>query len=308
MCKVILTLLHLTTISWALTTGAYAGSLSELETDLVEQGELVISVPTSYLSFILALLLLTLLTLLFSYRKKNKSLSAEIVSLKDSLNSAQGTIDKLTYSDALTGLYNMGFADIRIQEEVDLVLRDYQANAEKKAAELVFFMVQLDKFSGIAEHYGEDASDTTLVQLAEVLRQSFRNSDLLFRWGKSHCLVVARGLHRRQANYLAERLREKVRAHCFKMAVGIELRLSCSIGYAPLPIWTIDPAALSWQQTVEVTARICHSVSKTGGNAWFGIEAKNPDCESNLSSLTASIASLELEVASSLKNNQHLDW
>ena len=89
------------------------------------------------------------------------------------------TQERLTYGsmhDALTGLYNRSAYDF-MRHDLDM-----SRNA--------LLLVDVDKFKGINDTYGHDVGDLVLKRVAEVLKYSFRSTDLVFRLGGDEFVVI----------------------------------------------------------------------------------------------------------------------
>ena len=89
------------------------------------------------------------------------------------------THERLTYGnmhDALTGLYNRNAYDF-MRHDLDM-----SHNA--------LLLVDLDKFKSVNDTYGHDVGDLILKRVAEVLRYSFRSTDLVFRLGGDEFVVI----------------------------------------------------------------------------------------------------------------------
>ena len=68
--------------------------------------------------------------------------------------------------------------------------------------------------------HGHAAGDAVLTGLSGILREVFRPSDHLIRWGGEEFLVVARFVDRKSAPDLAERLREAIESRDFLLPDG----------------------------------------------------------------------------------------
>ena len=91
----------------------------------------------------------------------------------------QRTHERLTYGnmhDALTGLYNRSAYDF-MRHDLDM-----SRNA--------LLLVDIDKFKSVNDTYGHDVGDLVLKRVAEVLRYSFRSTDLVFRLGGDEFVVI----------------------------------------------------------------------------------------------------------------------
>ena len=89
------------------------------------------------------------------------------------------THERLTYGsmhDALTGLYNRSAYDF-MRHDLDM-----SRNA--------LLLVDVDRFKGINDTYGHDVGDLVLKRVAEVLKYSFRSTDLVFRLGGDEFVVI----------------------------------------------------------------------------------------------------------------------
>ena len=96
-------------------------------------------------------------------------------------------------------------------------------------------MVDLDHFKDVNDRHGHAAGDAVLVQMQERLREVFRESDYLVRWGGEEFLVLARATRRDEARVVAERIRRAVADREFLLPDGERLRKTCSIGFACFP-------------------------------------------------------------------------
>ena len=89
------------------------------------------------------------------------------------------THERLTYGnmhDALTGLYNRSAYDF-MRHDLDM-----SRNA--------LLLVDVDRFKGINDTYGHDVGDLVLKRVADVLKYSFRSTDLVFRLGGDEFVVI----------------------------------------------------------------------------------------------------------------------
>ena len=105
------------------------------------------------------------------------------------------THERLTYGnmhDALTGLYNRSAYDF-MRHDLDM-----SRNA--------LLLVDLDKFKSVNDTYGHDVGDLVLKRVAEVLRYSFRSTDLVFRLGGDEFVVIMSNVD----SSMREQVRRKV--------------------------------------------------------------------------------------------------
>jgi diguanylate cyclase (GGDEF)-like protein len=208
-----------------------------------------------------------------------KVLSATQAQLLDKnleLERAYKALEEVSLTDQLTGLRNRRFFMQHVDADVAMCLRRYDepvrlGEVPEPGRDLVFFMVDLDHFKEVNDHYGHAAGDAVLVQMQERLREVFRESDYLIRWGGEEFLVLARATHRDEAKVVAERIRSAVADRDFELPDGVRLRKTCSIGFACYPFMPSQPRLLPWTQVVELADQGLYLAKHGGRNAWAGI-------------------------------------
>lgn len=109
------------------------------------------------------------------------------------------------YKDPLTGLWNRKYTAL----EVDKKLAQPQAKGTA-------FMVDIDNFKGINDHYGHIFGDEILINIAKVLAEIVRQNDLACRIGGDEFFLFFSELHnpatiRALATRLIKTLNEKVK-------------------------------------------------------------------------------------------------
>jgi diguanylate cyclase (GGDEF)-like protein len=109
----------------------------------------------------------------------------------------------LSLIDDLTGLYNRrGFMELAEQH---LML----ARRSGRAVLLVY--LDLDRLKTINDTLGHHVGDRALVRIADLLRDTFRQSDIIARMGGDEFAVLALEASRENEDELVRRLREKAR-------------------------------------------------------------------------------------------------
>jgi len=111
------------------------------------------------------------------------------------------------------------------------------------------------------------------MQMRDRLREVFRESDFLVRWGGEEFLVVTRSSRRSDACDIAERARAAVAGRPFALERGQRVNASCSIGFAAFPFVPYSPLSLSWMQVVALADRALYLAKERGRNTWVGATA-----------------------------------
>ncbi len=137
-------------------------------------------------------------------------------------------INRLAITDALTGLYNRRYLANILEEEVK--------RSARYSHSLSFIMVDIDHFKFYNDRHGHPMGDEVLRSLAQILRDSVRDVDTVFRYGGEEFSVLAPELDKDDVSFLAERLRKVVKDHHFPFEEEQpEGNLTISIGVASFP-------------------------------------------------------------------------
>ncbi len=129
------------------------------------------------------------------------------------------------HTDAKTGLLNA----VAWQREADAWLR----RARRAGAPAAILLADIDHFKRVNDTYGHLAGDELLAAVAATLVRHVRGCDVLGRFGGEEFVAVLPGAGEQEACWIAERLRERVRASA-AAALGTEVTITVSIGVAAL--------------------------------------------------------------------------
>jgi diguanylate cyclase (GGDEF)-like protein len=206
----------------------------------------------------------------------NAAAQAQLLEKNLELERAYKALEDVSLTDQLTGLRNRRFFLQHVESDVALSLRGYDDPAAAALAadrDLVFYMVDLDHFKEVNDRHGHAAGDSVLVQMKDRLREVFRESDYLVRWGGEEFLVLARATDRSEAHVVAERIRQAVSARAFLLPDGTRLARTCSIGFACYPFLPAQPRLMSWSQVVELADVGLYISKHSGRDAWTALYA-----------------------------------
>lgn len=127
----------------------------------------------------------------------------------------------LALTDELTGLYNRrGF----------LALAEQQLKcAGRNERGLMLFFLDLDRLKQINDSFGHLEGDLALIHTAEILRETFRDSDIIARFGGDEFTVLAIEASDHSETSITTRLQENLRNHNER---DLRYSLSLSMGVA----------------------------------------------------------------------------
>lgn len=132
---------------------------------------------------------------------------------------------RLARTDSLTGLFNRGYFMELAGREVARCLRS--------GADLSFLIIDVDYFKAVNDTHGHDAGDHALVALADVLRQSVREVDVVGRHGGEEFVVLLPDANHDEAVAVAKRIGGAVRENMVTCN-DAKISLTVSIGMTSL--------------------------------------------------------------------------
>lgn len=206
----------------------------------------------------------------------HRKLSAELAVVNRDLAQANMLLEKLSFTDSLTNLWNRHFLMSRLPEDIALVDRAYRALGASPErlnhnVDILFLMVDLDHFKEVNDEYGHLAGDLVLQQVGEILKRASRTSDTVARVGGEEFLVVARQTARADSHIVAERIRAAVAAHPFHVGQQNTIHCTCSVGFTVYPFLLDQSERFSWEQVVEIADNCLYGAKNNGRNAWVGL-------------------------------------
>ncbi len=131
-------------------------------------------------------------------------------------------LQKLATVDRLTGVYNRYKMDLSLDEQIEIAKR------YKRALSVIFF--DIDFFKKVNDTYGHKVGDEVLKELAYLVSNHLRKSDIFGRWGGEEFLIILPETTKKEAHKLAEKLRNYIQLHKFNKID----KLTCSFGITTL--------------------------------------------------------------------------
>jgi diguanylate cyclase (GGDEF)-like protein len=145
-------------------------------------------------------------------------------------------VQELATLDALTGVFNRGTFERRLDEGV--------ARAVRAGRPLTLVLLDIDHFKTINDTHGHPVGDAVLRELGAAIRRLLRRSDLAARYGGEEFALILEDTDSQGGLVMAERLREEAARIAFSGAGGQPFRITVSLGIAAVPLDADGPKAL----------------------------------------------------------------
>ena len=169
--------------------------------------------------------------------------------------------------DPLTALYNRRYFQDFMRDEHNRPERRRRGESDKPIHALL--LIDIDMFKQINDRHGHAAGDAVLVVVARRLRDTLRETDMIVRWGGEEFLVFVPATSAEKLDEIAARIMDAIAAEPI-VHQGTSLRVTASIGYAPMPL-PPENIALSWERAISLIDMALYMAKVHGRNRAYGI-------------------------------------
>lgn len=128
---------------------------------------------------------------------------------------------QMSITDPLTKLFNRRHFEVEFEREF--------MRAKRYNSPLSIAVADIDFFKKINDNYGHSCGDYVLREIAYIISNNFRQTDLIFRYGGEEFVIILTETSGENALIPLERLRKAVEDHCFKYN-NQDLKITLSIG------------------------------------------------------------------------------
>lgn len=123
------------------------------------------------------------------------------------LKKEKDSLEEISSTDQLTGLHNR----YQVREIFDFEI----AQSKRYHTDLSIIMMDLDHFKLINDTYGHTVGDQFLQEIANILKSTLREAELIVRWGGEEFLIIVPKANLEKVSEIAERLRTTIEAKKF---------------------------------------------------------------------------------------------
>jgi diguanylate cyclase (GGDEF)-like protein len=147
--------------------------------------------------------------------------------LHDHVAEARARLEQLSIHDEVTGLYNYRYLHARLSEEFK--------RAERYQEALACMVLDIDRLQAHNVAGGREHGDRVIRSVAEALRRSLREIDVVARFGGDEFLVALPNTHFAGSVTVAERVFREVVERPLRLENGKSTSLTISMGVALFP-------------------------------------------------------------------------
>jgi diguanylate cyclase (GGDEF)-like protein len=189
-------------------------------------------------------------------------------------------LQEISFTDALTAVWNRRYLEEILTAEAQQVLRNYQRARgsdirKMDHRDLVFIMVDVDFFKQVNDLYGHLAGDRLLQLVAQRLSTVVRKSDVLVRWGGEEFLIMSRSTDPSGTPAFCSRVLEVMASEAFDLGHGIAVRKTCSVGWAAYPWSRNSFEAICAEESIALADAALYRAKALGRNQGVGIVASD---------------------------------
>lgn len=127
-------------------------------------------------------------------------------------------LEELYITDALTKLYN--------RAHFDDIISSITKHQRKADIDFALVIADIDHFKSINDNHGHQVGDQTLKKVADTLKKSLRENDIIARWGGEEFIIMLKNVTAEEAGMIAEKLRYAVES----LKIDDSISCTCSFG------------------------------------------------------------------------------
>jgi diguanylate cyclase (GGDEF)-like protein len=167
-------------------------------------------------------------------------------------------IRMLSLTDEVTGAFNQR----KLVEDLEYHVGRFQH--EQVGFSLLF--IDIDYFKNVNDQFGHVVGSQLLIDMARILRNQLRSTDLIYRYGGDEFIVLLPRTNVDETKKIALRISDAVKVEEFSIGQDQKYRLSLSIGVAQFPT-----DATSAKSIIEFADKMMYMSKKSGRGKVFHV-------------------------------------
>lgn len=194
--------------------------------------------------------------------RQNQKLLLQLETAKEHLATAENTLltvkkkfRRLAATDSLTNLYNRRFVEQMLKQEVD------RRNRYKTSLSIAF--IDVDAFTPLCQKYGHEVSNFVLKDIARILLQCSRTSDIVGRFAADVFVVLLPETTPQNALVFSERVRSIIEKTRFETSAQQPTQLTVCVGVSGVEVTS---GSITEKQFTVAASKALHTAKRDGPN------------------------------------------
>ncbi len=146
---------------------------------------------------------------------------------QNELNELYRETYNLSITDRLTGLFDQTYFRTSATDALNI--------AKFNGNKLALVMFDIDNFKKFNDTNGHLMGSRALIQIADIMRKSFRKTDLLGKYGGDEFIILLKDIDEDYILFVLERFKKNIQNHNFKEKNSGVCRLTISMGVSFFP-------------------------------------------------------------------------
>ena len=182
------------------------------------------------------------------------------------LREANQQLEFHSVRDPLTGLFNRrSFLELMKDRPADI-----QTGRREDDNPDGLLILDVDHFKNINDTLGHAGGDAVLVEIADRLRSTVRDRDMVIRWGGEEFLIYSPKANAENLKSLAQRVLKVVAEK--PIAVGEQaLTITVTGGFLSLPFSGLSEAECNWEKAMQIADMALYLGKVNGRNRAYGL-------------------------------------
>jgi len=147
----------------------------------------------------------------------NDTLELKVIERTSELEKIKNDFEELAMTDMMTNMHN--------RYSIMDILRKEIKRSHRYKTPLSIIMYDIDFFKKVNDTYGHDVGDDVLIELSALVKRNLRDFDILGRYGGEEFLILSPNTTLDDSKHFANRIREEVQNHKFKIVGHITISL-----------------------------------------------------------------------------------
>ncbi|PIP13037.1 MAG: hypothetical protein COX48_05420 [bacterium (Candidatus Stahlbacteria) CG23_combo_of_CG06-09_8_20_14_all_34_7] len=157
----------------------------------------------------------------------SKYISQKLFQKQEELNNLYEQTYQLSITDRLTGLYDQTYFRMAAADAIEI------ASTNNYSCAMVMF--DIDNFKEFNDTNGHLAGSRALIEIAQIMRITFRKSDLLGKYGGDEFIIFIKDIEEEYIPFIFERFKNKIKEHDFNPDTKKVSTLTISLGASMFP-------------------------------------------------------------------------